>query len=98
MLITKTTKNTTRGRAEEEGDVNDDAFKEMMASYLNNFERKFVPEKINKERYDAYVPLVEEVVYRLRKIDEANGDATSWTEVGGTRGWETCPCFRRSGA
>ena len=29
VLITKTTKNnTTRGRAEEEGDVNDDAFKE----------------------------------------------------------------------
>ena len=63
VLITKTTKNnTTRGRAEEEGDVNDDAFKEMMASYLNNFQRKFVREKIDKERYDMYK--TKKVVYR----------------------------------
>ena len=66
VLITKTTKNTTRGRAEEEGDVNDDAFKEMMASYLNNFERKFVPEKIDKEGYDVYE--TGKVVFRLRKM------------------------------
>ena len=75
VLITKTTKNnTTRGRAEEEGDVNDDAFKEMMASYLNNFERKFVPEKIDKERYDMYE--TGKVVFRLRKMFEERASQT----------------------
>ena len=72
VLITTT--NNTRGRAEEEGDVNDDAFKEMMASYLNNFERKFVPEKIDKEGYDAYE--TGKVVYRLRKMFEERASQT----------------------
>ena len=40
----------------------------MMASYLNNFERKFVPEKIDKERYDMYE--TGKVVFRLRKMFE----------------------------
>ena len=72
VLITTT--NNTRGRAEEEGDVNDDAFKEMMASYLNNFERKFVPEKIDKEGYDAYE--TGKVVFRLRKMFEERASQT----------------------
>ena len=72
VLITTT--NNTRGRAEEEGDVNDDAFKEMMASYLNNFERKFVPEKIDKEGYDAYE--TGKVVFRLQKMFEERASQT----------------------
>jgi len=72
VLVT-TTKNT-RGRAEEDGDVNDDAFKEMMASYLNNFERKFVPEKIDKEGYDVYE--TGKVVFRLRKMFEERASQT----------------------